>query len=82
MTWVALNKFLKCNFGLRRIVEIVFVNFADGEERVKTKLAPRIFLTKKSILFDGGAQDVFVVEGPTHLDQQLGGCDNTGVSFA
>ena len=69
--------------GSRRfgIVEIVFVDFADGEQPVEAVLAAGILAAQKFILLDRLIQDFVVVETPSHFHQRLGHGNHAGISF-
>ena len=54
------------------IVEIVFIDLADGEQGVEPVSAAGILLAQEVVLFDGAAQNLVVVKAPAHLDHQLG----------
>src|SRR5258708_40316832 len=82
MIRIAVQKFLKRGTCLVRIVEIVFVDFADGEQRVKAILTARIFAAQEFVLSDGAVQNPFVFEAAPHLDQCLGHSHYAGIGFS
>ena len=78
---IAVQKLLKNAAGLLGIVQIVFVNFADSEQRVATILAARILPPQKLVLGDGLMQNLVVIEAPPHLDQRLSHGHHAGISL-
>src|SRR5207302_8115880 len=71
MVRIALQELLKSAACLVRLVEIVFVDLPDGEQRVKAIFARRIFAAKKFILLYGRAQETLVIELASHLNQEF-----------
>src|SRR5207302_1982011 len=70
--WVAAEEFLERGAGFVRIVEIVFVDFADGEKGVEAIFAAGIFAAQELVLGDGSVEDLVVLEAAAHLHQRFG----------
>src|SRR5579864_6620273 len=82
VAWIALQKLFKRGSRLVGIVQIVFVDFTDGEQRVATIFAAGILLAQKLVLGNRGIQDLVIFETTAHLDQRFGHCNCAGIGLA
>ncbi len=78
---VSQQKLIEYCTSLLGIVQIVFIDFADGEQRIAAVLAAGILLAQEPVLRDGLVQDLVVIEAPPHLDQRLGNRHHTGIGL-
>ena len=74
-----MEKLLKCQFGLGRVFEIILVDLADGEQRIKAVAAAGIFPAQKLVLADGGVQGLVIVKAPAHFRQQFSHGNDAGI---
>ena len=78
---IAAEKFLEGSTRSFGVVEVVFVNFADGKEAVETVFAARIFTAQELVLGDGLFQNFVVIEVAAHFNQRFGNGDDAGIGF-
>src|SRR6266851_5687776 len=78
---ITAHKLLKGCPCLSRIVQVILINFSDGEQSIKAILAAGIFTSQEFVLLDSRVENLVVVEAPSHFHAQLGNCRSAGVCF-
>ena len=77
-----MQEFLKRSPRIRRVVQIVLVDFGDGKQGVETILAAGIFAAKKFVLANRVVEDFFVPQAAAHFHHGFGDRHDAGIGFA
>ena len=77
-----MQEFFESGISSSLVVQVVFVNLADAEQRVEAELAARILAAKEFVLLNGRAQNVGIVEASAHFLGHLGSRDHAGIGSA
>lgn len=81
MMWIEPLKLLKRFASVLFVVEIVFVDLADAEQRVDPRLASWILLAKKFVLLNRGVQNRLIFKAPPFFFHQFGAGNHAGIGF-
>src|SRR5258708_4603515 len=68
---ISSQKLLEHLSSASHIIEVVFIDLTDGQQRFEPKPAARIFATQELILLDRRAQDGIVIESVSHFDREF-----------
>ena len=78
---IAVQELLERGQRFLGILEVVFVDFANREQRVEAVSAARVFLAQEFVFLDRVREDLVVVEAAAHLNLQLSDGDDAGIGF-
>src|ERR1700685_4250179 len=78
---VAAQKLLERGARLLRVVEVVLINLANGEQCVEAVLAAWVFTAQKAVLRNRLFQNFVVFKAPSHFHQRLGDGNHAGIGL-
>src|SRR6266498_1299393 len=80
--WIATNQLSKCHAGIAIIAQIILVDLADGQQRLDTMLAARIFAAQVLVMANRSVQNHVIFEVTTHLGGEFSDSECAAFGFA